>query len=119
VDASAVPHFRNGGPSAAGQILGARDRHSRGEAATMVDLTAGQGAAAAAEFQKILDHRGIVVSDPIGALAHLQLGRAFAMSGDHLKAKIAYQDFLTLWKDADQDIPILKQANKDYAALNY
>jgi len=85
----------------------------RGEA----HLAAGQGAAAAAEFQKILDHRGIVVSDPIGALAHLQLGRAFAMSGDQAKAKAAYQDFLMLWKDADQDIPILKQAKKDYAAL--
>ncbi len=81
-------------------------------------LAAGQGAAAAAEFQKILDHRGIVVSDPIGALAHLQLARAFAMSGDRTKAKAAYQVFLTLWKDADPDIPILKQAKKDYAALN-
>jgi serine/threonine protein kinase/tetratricopeptide (TPR) repeat protein len=72
---------------------------------------------AAAEFQKILDHRGIVGSDPIGALAHVQLGRAFALSGDTIKAKAAYQDFLTLWKDADPDIPILRQAQAEYAKL--
>lgn len=59
-------------------------------------LAAHKGAEAAAEFQKILDHRGIVLSDPIGALARLQLGRAFALSGDQAKAKTAYQDFLTL-----------------------
>jgi tetratricopeptide (TPR) repeat protein len=80
-------------------------------------LEAHQGAEAAAEFQKILDHRGIVISDPIGALAHLQLGRAFAMSGEKTKAKTAYQSFLTLWKDADPDIPILKQAKAEYAKL--
>jgi DNA-binding winged helix-turn-helix (wHTH) protein/predicted Zn-dependent protease len=78
-------------------------------------LAAHQGKEAAGEFQKILDHRGIVVSDPIGALAHLQLGRAYALSGDKTKAKSAYQDFLTLWKDADPDIPILKQAKAEYA----
>jgi hypothetical protein len=80
-------------------------------------LAAHQGAEAAAEFQKILDHRGIVVSDPIGALARLQLGRAFVLSGDKTKAKTAYQDFLTLWKDADPEIPILKQAQAEYAKL--
>ena len=80
-------------------------------------LTAHQGAEAAAEFQKILDHRGIVVSDPIGALAHLQLGRALAVSEDRVKAKAAYQDFLTLWKDADRDIPVLQQARAEYAKL--
>jgi DNA-binding winged helix-turn-helix (wHTH) protein/tetratricopeptide (TPR) repeat protein len=80
-------------------------------------LAAHQGAEAAGEFQKILDHRGIVVSDPIGALAHLQLGRAYALSGDKTKAKSAYQDFLTLWKDADPDIPILKQARAECANL--
>jgi serine/threonine protein kinase/Tfp pilus assembly protein PilF len=80
-------------------------------------LAAHQGAEAAAEFQKILDHRGIVVSDPIGALARLQLGRALAMSPDKTKAKAAYQDFLTLWKDADSDIPILKQAKEEYVRL--
>jgi cytochrome c-type biogenesis protein CcmH/NrfG len=72
---------------------------------------------AAAEFQKMLDHRGLVGLDPIGALAHLALGRTFAQSGDKAKAKTAYQDFLTLWKDADPDIPILKQANAEYAKL--
>ena len=77
-----------------------------------------QGAQAATEFQRILDHRGIVINDPIGALAHLQLGRALALSGDKPKAKAAYQDFLTLWKDADKDIPILIQAQKESAGLN-
>jgi eukaryotic-like serine/threonine-protein kinase len=76
-----------------------------------------QGAKAAAEFQKILDHPGLVWNDPIGALAHLQVGRAYAVSGDAVKAKAAYQDFLTLWKDADPDIPILKQAKAEYAKL--
>jgi tetratricopeptide (TPR) repeat protein/predicted Ser/Thr protein kinase len=80
-------------------------------------LAAHQGAEAAAEFQKILNHRGIVVSDPIGALAHLQLGRAYTLQGDTAKAKAAYQDFLVLWKDADPDIPILKQAKAEYAKL--
>jgi len=72
---------------------------------------------ATAEFQKILDHRGIVSADPIGALAHVQLGRAFARSGDMTKAKAAYQDFLTLWKDADPEIPILRQAQAELARL--
>ena len=80
-------------------------------------LAAHKGAEAAAEFQKIIDHRGIVVSDPIGALARLQLGRAYALSGDIAKEESAYQDLLTLWKVADFDITILKQAEKEYAAL--
>jgi len=74
-------------------------------------------AEAVAEFQKILDHRGIVGADPIGPLAHLQLGRVFALSGDQNKAKAAYQDFLALWKDADPDVPILKRAKAEYAKL--
>jgi len=74
-------------------------------------------AKAAAEFQKILDHRGIVGLDPIGALAHLQLGRVFALSGDKAKAKAAYQHFLSVWKDADPDIPILKTAKAEYDRL--
>jgi tetratricopeptide (TPR) repeat protein len=82
-----------------------------------VYLAAHQGSEAVVEFQKILDHRGIVLNSPIGALAHLQLGRAYAMQGDTAKAKAAYQDFLTLWKDADPDIPILKQAKAEYAKL--
>jgi DNA-binding winged helix-turn-helix (wHTH) protein/tetratricopeptide (TPR) repeat protein len=72
---------------------------------------------AAAEFQKILDHRGIVVNDAIGALAHLQMGRAYAMAGDKAKAQAAYQTFFALWKDADADIPIFKQAKAEYAKL--
>ena len=80
-------------------------------------LAAHQGSEAAAEFQKILDHRGIVLNEPIGALAHLQIGRAYAMQGDTAKAKAAYQDFLTLWKDADPDIPILIAAKAEYAKL--
>ena len=80
-------------------------------------LAAHQGTEAAGEFHKILDHRGIVFSDPIGALAHLQLGHAYTLQGDTAKAKAAYQDFLVLWKDADPDIPILKQAKAEYAKL--
>ena len=76
-----------------------------------------QGREAAVEFQKILDHRGIVLNEPIGALAHLQIGRAYAMQGDTAKARAAYRDFLTLWKDADPDIPILKEAKAEYAKL--
>ncbi|HKW65257.1 MAG TPA: winged helix-turn-helix domain-containing protein [Candidatus Acidoferrum sp.] len=80
-------------------------------------LAAHKGAEAAAEFQKILNHRGIVVSDPIGALAHLQLGRAYALSGDKTKARSSYEDFLKLWKDADPDIPVLRQAKGEYGRL--
>jgi eukaryotic-like serine/threonine-protein kinase len=80
-------------------------------------LAAHQGAEAAAEFQKILDHRGIVVIEPIGALAHLGLARAYALKGDTAKARTTYQDFLALWKDADPDIPVLKQAKAEYSKL--
>jgi predicted Zn-dependent protease len=81
-------------------------------------LAAHQGAEAAAEFEKILDHRGIVVIEPIGALAHVQIGRAYAMQGDIAKARAAYQDFFALWKDADPDIPILKEAKAEYGKLH-
>jgi predicted Zn-dependent protease len=80
-------------------------------------LAAHQGNEAAAEFQKILDHRGIVLNEPIGALAHLQIGRAYAMEGDTAKAKAAYKDFLTLWRDADTDIPLFIVAKAEYAKL--
>ncbi len=80
-------------------------------------LASHDGNSAATEFQKFLDHRGIVINYPLGALAHLGLARAYAMSGDTAKAKAAYNDFLTLWKDADPDIPILKQAKAEYAKL--
>jgi len=82
-----------------------------------VYLDAHRGQEAVAEFQKVLDHRGVVLNSVIGALSHLQVGRAYAMSGDIAKARVAYQDFLTLWKDADPDIPILKQAKAEYAKL--
>jgi DNA-binding winged helix-turn-helix (wHTH) protein/tetratricopeptide (TPR) repeat protein len=84
----------------------------------LAHLAAHQGAEAAIEFQEILDHRGIVASDPVGALVHLQIGRAFALSGDKAKAKTAYQDFLTLWKDADPDIPVFREARAELAKLN-
>ena len=80
-------------------------------------LAAHQGSAAAAEFQKILAHPGVVTNEPIGALAHLGLGRAYALAGDGAKARAAYQDFLALWKDADPDVPILKEAKAEYAKL--
>jgi serine/threonine protein kinase/tetratricopeptide (TPR) repeat protein len=85
----------------------------RGEA----HLAARQGREAAAEFQKILDHPGVVLNQPIGALAHLGLARAYVLQGDTAKAKAAYQDFLTLWKDADPDIPVLQQAKAEYMKL--
>ena len=85
----------------------------RGEAYLMLH----DGNAAAAEFQKFIDHRGLVADFPWGALARVGLARAYAMQGDTAKARTAYQDFLTLWKDADPDIPILKEAKAEYANL--
>lgn len=76
-----------------------------------------QGAEAGQEFQKILRHRGLAAADPVGALAQLGLARSYALQGDTAKAKAAYQDFLTLWKQADPEISILKQAKVDYAKL--
>ncbi len=80
-------------------------------------LSEQQGAAAAAEFQKILNHRGLLWNCATGALAHLQIARAYVLQGDTAKARAAYQDFLTLWKDADPDIPILIAAKAEYAKL--
>ena len=85
----------------------------RGEAYLVLQ----DGNRATAEFQKFIDHRGVVVNFPWGALARLGIARAYAMQGDTAKAKAAYQDFLTLWKDADPDIPILKEAKAEYAKL--
>ncbi len=85
----------------------------RGEAYLMLL----DGNRAAAEFQKFIDHRGVVMNFPWGALSRLGLARAYAMQGETAKAKIAYQEFLTLWKDADPDIPILKEAKAEYAKL--
>ncbi len=80
-------------------------------------LAAKQGPEAAAEFQKILDHSYVVGNAPIGALAHLGLARAYAQAGDPAKSKSAYQDFLALWKNADPDLPILKQAKSEFTKL--
>jgi tetratricopeptide (TPR) repeat protein len=85
----------------------------RGQAYLMLQ----DGNAAAAEFQKFIDNRGVLTNFPWGALARLGLARAYAIQGDTAKARIAYQDFLTLWKDADPDIPILKEAKAEYAKL--
>jgi eukaryotic-like serine/threonine-protein kinase len=81
------------------------------------NANAGNGALAAVEFQKILDHPGVTVNFPLSALSHLGLGRARALSGDFAGARTAYQDFFALWKDADSEIPILKQAKAEYAKL--
>ncbi len=86
----------------------------RGEAYLMLH----DGNAAAAEFQKFIDHRAQVANFPWGALARLGLARAYALQGDTTKAKAAYQDFLTLWKDADPDILILIAAKSEYAKLH-
>jgi DNA-binding winged helix-turn-helix (wHTH) protein/tetratricopeptide (TPR) repeat protein len=80
-------------------------------------LRARKGVEAAAEFQKILDHRGVVVNEPIGALAHLGLARAYALQGEKTKVLVAYQDLLALWKAADPDIPIIRQAQTEYERL--
>jgi len=81
-------------------------------------LAAHRGSQAAAEFQRILDHQSVFFfSAPISVMARLQLARAYAMQGDMVKARAAYQDFFTLWKDADPDIPALKQAQAEYAKL--
>jgi len=88
--------------------------YMRGEAYLMLH----DGKSAAAEFQKFIDHRGLVANFPWGALARLGLARAYAMQGDTAKARPAYQDYLTLWKDADPDVPILKEAKAEYAKLH-
>ena len=86
---------------------------SRGQA----QLAARSGLAAVAEFQKLLDHPGIVVNFPLGALAHLGMARGYALAGDTTKARTKYQDFFNLWKDADPDIPILKEARVEFQKL--
>lgn len=110
----AVPYdFAWPGTAFFGKFGGLYPVYVRGQAY----LAAGKSREAAAEFQKVLDRRGIVLADPIGAVAHLQLGRALVLSGERDRARSAYQDFLTLWKDADPDIPVLKQASAEYAKL--
>jgi hypothetical protein len=116
VAASVSPSIRQQCVFVVTLVLGAGNLYSayvRG----LAYVAAHHGAEAAAEFQKILDHRGLVICDPVGALAHLQLGRAYALSGDDTKARSAYQDFLSLWNDVDPDIPIFKQVRAEYAKL--
>jgi eukaryotic-like serine/threonine-protein kinase len=112
-DIGTAQRFELGKASASNVWMAMYPVYVRGEAY----LAAHQASSAAVEFQRIVDHRGIVLNEPIGALAHLQLGRAYAMAGDTAKAKAAYQDFITLWKDADPDIPILKEAKLEYGKL--
>jgi serine/threonine protein kinase len=110
---AAVNALRAAAPYELGSAGGLYPVYVHGEAY----LAAHQASEASAEFQKILDHRGIVLNEPIDALAHLQIGRAYTMQGDSARAKVAYQNFLTLWKDADPDIPILVAAKSEYAKL--
>jgi hypothetical protein len=80
-------------------------------------LAANKPADGAAEFQRILDHPSIVLVDPMGAMARLQLARALALAGDTVKAKAAYNDLFALWQHADRDIPVLEEARAEYARL--
>jgi ATP/maltotriose-dependent transcriptional regulator MalT len=111
---AAIPYELAAPPSSYLGIFGALyPVYARGEALR----AAHRGPEASQEFQKILDHRGIVLSDPIGALAHLQLARAYALAGGKDKARTAYRGFLALWRDADSNIPVLSQAKAEYAKL--
>ncbi len=106
---AATPYDLGGGPNAANYL----PIYVRG----LAFLRARQGPEAAAQFQKILDHRGVDETSPLYALARLGLARAYALAGDTSKSRTAYQDFLALWKDADPDIPVLKEAKAEYARL--
>jgi tetratricopeptide (TPR) repeat protein len=101
------------GAITAGQTVLLCPVYVRGQAYLMLH----DGNAAAAEFQKFIDHRGLVANFPWGALARLGLARAYVLQGDTAKARTTYRDFLTLWKDADPDVPILKEAKAEYAKL--
>ena len=108
--AKAVDELRSTEPYEFGTIARGAPAYWRG----LAYLSMNQGAEAAAEFQKFIDRKGVTGYGPLFSLAKLGLGRAFALSGDLAKARIAYQDFFTMWKDADPDIPILKQAKAEY-----
>ncbi len=110
----AIAALESATPYELGLIQGLLPIYFRG----LAYLEAKRGPAAAAEFQKIVDHRGINPVGPEHSLAKLGLGRAWAMTGDTAKAKIAYQDFFALWKNADPDVPILKEAQTEYARLH-
>jgi hypothetical protein len=107
----AIEEFRAASAYEMGRVARFFPAYLRGQAY----LAGHKGTEAAAEFQKIINHREIVQNNLYGAVAHLQLGHAYAMQGD--TAKAAYQDFLTLWKDADPDVPILVAAKAEYAKL--
>jgi len=109
---ASVP-YELGTPEAYGFPQALLPVYVRGEAY----LAAHRGPEAVTEFRKVLNHPGIVFNEPIGALAYLQLGRAYVLSGEDTKARSAYQDFLSIWKDADPDVPILKEARAEYAKL--
>jgi eukaryotic-like serine/threonine-protein kinase len=113
---AALP-YELGNPSGGGVTRSLRalyPAYARGQAY----LEAGQGREASMEFQKVLDHPGVVWNSVLGSLAHLQLGRAQAMLGDKAAARKTYQDFFALWKDADPDTPVLKAAKSEYQTLN-
>ena len=107
---SAKPYELGADRRRAGDFVGI---YVRGEAF----LHLRDGVKAAAEFQRILDHRGVDPTSVLCSLAHLGLGRAYALSGDAAKARTAYQDFFALWKDADADVPIWQTAKAEYAKL--
>jgi len=120
----AVVALSRNNPAKAVELLGLMSPHELGAPGLVPIYERGRaylmlqnGSAAAAEFQKVIDHPGIVQGNPVGALAHLGVARAYALQGDTTKSRAAYQDFLTLWKDADPDVPILQQARAEYAKL--
>lgn len=116
--AKAISELESAAPYELGQprfLIGAMyPIYIRGEAY----LAEGRGAEAAAEFQKILNHRGVAASDPVGALARLQLGRSYRMARESAKARAAYEDFLAVWKQADRDVPVIIEARKEAVVVN-
>ena len=128
VQAVSVPLARAAGALSSGngpqavEILKAASPYDKGNTAVLYIrglsyLKAGQGNEAVREFQRILSLRNFAAADPLMSLAHLGLGRSFTLSGDSGQSRSAYQDFFALWKDADPDIPILKEAKTEYAKL--
>ena len=120
--ARAAVEVRHGNPGRAIELLRAAAPYEMGNlgavyARGQAYLAARAGAEAAAEFQKILDHQGAATVGSVYPLAHLGLGRAWALAGDSARSRKAYQDFLAIWKDADPDIPILQEARQEYAKL--
>jgi predicted Zn-dependent protease len=107
---AAVPYEMAG---TSNNILSLFPAYERGRAY----LQAHTGSAAATEFQKIVDHPSLMFNSPVGALAKLGLARAYALAGDKDKSRTAYQDFLAIWKNADPEVPVLKEANAEYAKL--